>query len=96
MDQISNESMREVATLANIKLTDDELEQYSSELAIILDHFQSLQDLNTDGIEPTGHAVDVNTVLREDKVASPMDRSQVLGNVPSYSGDFVRIPPVIE
>ena len=96
MDQLSNEALREVAALANIKLTDDEIEQYSSELANIMAHFQSLQDLNTDGVEPTGHAVDINTVLREDKTASPMDRSQVFRNVPSHSGDFVQIPPVIE
>ena len=77
-------------------LTEAEVEHYRSQLSNILQHFQSLQNIDTTGVEPTGHATDVNTVLREDRAEPPLDREQVLGNAPAVSGEFIRIRPVMD
>jgi aspartyl-tRNA(Asn)/glutamyl-tRNA(Gln) amidotransferase subunit C len=79
-----------------MRLTDQEVEQYRTQLSNILQHFQSLQQVDTTGVEPTGHATDVNTVLREDRADAPLDREQVLANAPAVSGEFIRIRPVLD
>jgi aspartyl-tRNA(Asn)/glutamyl-tRNA(Gln) amidotransferase subunit C len=96
MEPLSADEVRYIARLANMRLTDQEVEQYRSQLSNILQHFQSLQQVDTTGVEPTGHATDVNTVLREDRVAAPLDREQVLANAPAVSGEFIRIRPVLD
>jgi aspartyl-tRNA(Asn)/glutamyl-tRNA(Gln) amidotransferase subunit C len=96
MEPLSADEVRYIARLANMRLTDQEVEQYRSQLSNILQHFQSLQQVDTTGVEPTGHATDVNTVLREDRAGAPLDREQVLANAPAVSGEFIRIRAVLD
>jgi aspartyl-tRNA(Asn)/glutamyl-tRNA(Gln) amidotransferase subunit C len=96
MEPLSADEVRYIARLANMRLTDQEVEQYRTQLSNILQHFQSLQQVDTTGVEPTGHATDVNTVLREDRADAPLDREHVLANAPAVSGEFIRIRPVLD
>lgn len=96
MASLSSEEVRYIARLANVYLTDDEVETYRHQLTGILDHVQSLQQVETSGVEPTGHATDASTVLREDEAGTPLDRDQVIGNAPSTSGEFIRVRAVMD
>lgn len=96
MDSLTTDEVRYIAKLANLYLTDDEIEMYRHQLTGILDHVQSLQEINTDGVEPTGHATEVHTVLREDEPGNPLERDQVLANAPSTSGEFIRVRTVLD
>lgn len=69
---------------------------YRDQLTGILDHVQSLQEIDTEGVEPTGHATEVNTVLRDDEPGTPLERDQVLANAPSTSGEFIRVRTVLD
>lgn len=77
-------------------LTEQEVEHYRSQLTNILQHFQSLQNIDTTGVEPTGHATDVNTVLRDDEAGAPLHREQVLANAPAVNGEFIRVRAVMD
>jgi len=94
--RLSTEEVRHIALLARVGMTDDEVEQMRDQLSNILGHFDSLQELDTDGVEPTGHAADVETVMRKDRVAESIDRDDALSNVPRREGDFVRVRAVLE
>jgi aspartyl-tRNA(Asn)/glutamyl-tRNA(Gln) amidotransferase subunit C len=94
--RLSTEEVRHIALLARVGMTDDEVELMRDQLSNILGHFDSLQELDTDGVEPTGHAADVETVMREDRVAESIDRDDALSNVPRREGDFVRVRAVLE
>ena len=96
MESLTSEQVRYIATLANLYLTEEEIEMYRHQLTGILDHVQSLQQVDTLGVEPTGHATDSITVLREDEEAAPLDRDQVIGNAPSTSGEFIRVSAVMD
>jgi aspartyl-tRNA(Asn)/glutamyl-tRNA(Gln) amidotransferase subunit C len=96
MESLTADEVRYLATLANLHLTEEEVETYRHQLTGILQHVQSLQEVDTTGIEPTGHATDSNTVLREDKVGAQLEREQVIGNAPSTSGEFIRVNAVME
>jgi aspartyl-tRNA(Asn)/glutamyl-tRNA(Gln) amidotransferase subunit C len=96
MEILSADEVRHIALLANMHLTDEEVEQYRSQLSDILEHCQSLQEVDTSDVEPTGHATDVNTVLRDDEAGTPLEREQVLSNAPVTSGEFIRVQPVLD
>jgi aspartyl/glutamyl-tRNA(Asn/Gln) amidotransferase C subunit len=96
MEPLSSDEVRYIARLANMRLSDAEVEQYRSQLTSILAHFQSLQQIDTTDVEPTGHATESNTVLREDIAGTALDQEQVLANAPFRSGEFIRVKPVLD
>lgn len=85
-----------LARLARIKLTKEELARFSQQLQTILDYFAKLQKIDTEGVAPTTHVVNLNTVMREDVPKPSLTASQILDNAPDKDGDFFKIPPVFE
>ncbi len=55
-----------------------------------------LNQVDTDGVEPTGHSVDVTSVMRDDEVADSARLEDVLANAPSRHDDFIRVKAVLE
>ncbi|PYO33114.1 MAG: Asp-tRNA(Asn)/Glu-tRNA(Gln) amidotransferase GatCAB subunit C, partial [Candidatus Rokuibacteriota bacterium] len=50
----------------------------------------------TEGVEPTSHAVPLTNVMREDVTRPSFPQSDMLANAPERSGDFFRVPKIIE
>lgn len=93
---LSADDVRHIATLAAIDIDDDAVEEMRQQLTGIFRHFQRLQEIDTEGLEPTSHTTDANTILREDVAAKPLPREDVLSNAPDPDGEFVRVNPVLE
>ena len=85
-----------IATLARIALTDDEVELFREQLSEILDQFEALKELDTDGVPPTGHAVDLQAVMREDEAHDSLDLEDVLCNAPRREREYFRVKAVLE
>lgn len=85
-----------VARLARLDLTAAERERLLSELRAILDHLAKLNELSTDGVEPTSHVIPMTNVLRDDKVDAPLPREVVLSGAPEHEDGFFKVPPIIE
>ena len=96
MDPLTPEDVEHIAQLAYIKLSDEESEKMRIQLTNILGQFQALAAVDTEGVEPTGHTTDANTVMRQDEPHPPLDRELVLRNAPDSDGEFVRVRPVLE
>lgn len=96
MDPLTPEDVRHISQLAYIKLSDQESEKMRVQLTDILGQFQALADVDTEGVEPTGHTTDASTVMRHDESHPPLDREVVLQNAPDRDGEFVRVRPVLE
>ncbi|WP_400218805.1 Asp-tRNA(Asn)/Glu-tRNA(Gln) amidotransferase subunit GatC [Methanomethylophilus alvi] len=82
-----------VARTAHIKLTDDELERYSKDLADILDYFKVLDeapDHEGIGVNP----IEVSDVLREDVPGQDIDPSELLKDMKTYEG-YIRGPKLV-
>ena len=94
--RLDSEEVRDIARLARIGMTEAEVELMRGQLSNILRHFDSLQELDTDDVEPTGHSADVETVVRDDTVAASIGREEALSNAPRRDGDFVRVRAVLE
>ena len=71
------DEVRQVARLARLELTDDELTRMADQLNRILGYVEQIQQLNTDGVEPLAHPLPVQNVFREDEPAPslPMDEA---------------------
>lgn len=96
MEPLSADEVRYIARLANMRLTEDEVELYRSQLTNILEHCHSLAEVDTADVEITGHATNAHTVVREDEAGKPLDREETLANAPVRSGEFIKIKPVME
>ncbi len=93
---LSSEDVRHIARLAALRIGEDEVQTMRRQLSDIFAHFQTLAELDTEGVLPTGHTTDAHSVMRDDNEMPAMDRSQTLANAPFVDGEFVRVRPVIE
>jgi len=88
--------VRYVARLTHLSLTDEEVESLRSQLSTALDFFQTLQQVDTTGVEPTGSPTDVSSVMREDVATPSLTRAETLANAPHTEDDYVRVLPVLD
>ncbi|HEY6316267.1 MAG TPA: Asp-tRNA(Asn)/Glu-tRNA(Gln) amidotransferase subunit GatC [Acidimicrobiia bacterium] len=95
-EPISREEAEHVASLARLRLSDDELDRLTGELGEILEHVSELAALDLDGVEPTAHPLPLVNVLRADEVRPSLDRAEVLAQAPSVEGDRFRVPRILD
>jgi len=88
--------VRRVAGLARLKLTDDEVHRLAGELSAILGYVQQLNEVNTEGVEPTAHPLPLRNVWREDEPQPSLGARLVLSNAPQAQEDFFRVPKVLD
>jgi aspartyl-tRNA(Asn)/glutamyl-tRNA(Gln) amidotransferase subunit C len=91
-----NIDVEHVARLARLQLGETEKERVREQLAKILTYIDTLNALDTHGVEPTSHAVPVVNVMREDEVQPCFAAEEMLANAPDRHGDFFRVPRIIE
>jgi len=85
-----------VARLARIDLSDEELDRYRDQLGVILDHAARVQQLPTDGVQPTAHPLPMVNAFRPDEVRASLERSLVLDQAPATEDGYIRVPPAME
>ena len=93
---ISREDVEHVARLARLHLSDDELTRIQAQLSGILGYIDKLRTLDVAGVEPTTHAVPLVNVMRDDEIRPCLPRDEMLANAPDRSGDFFRVPRILE
>ena len=93
---ITREEVRRIALLARLSLTESEEAEMTGQLDHILEHFQRLNDLDTEAVEPTAHIAPIETPFRDDVVANRPNTDELLANAPARDGNFFRVPKIIE
>jgi aspartyl-tRNA(Asn)/glutamyl-tRNA(Gln) amidotransferase subunit C len=93
---LSREEVIHIATLCRLGLSEEELEKMRLELSHILEQFEVLKQVDTEGVPPTGHSVALESVMREDEPGPSLPREEVLANAPQREGEFFRVRPVLE
>jgi aspartyl-tRNA(Asn)/glutamyl-tRNA(Gln) amidotransferase subunit C len=93
---IERKDVEHVARLARLALTDAELEKMREQLNRILAYIEKLNALDTQGVEPTSHAVPMVNVMRDDEERPCLPRDEALANAPDRAGEFFRVPRIIE
>jgi len=96
MPKLTLAEVEHVALLARLRLTEDEKHRMTEDLNVILDHFETLQQLNTDGISPTAHAIPMENVLREDATRPSLPREELLREAPEARDEFFVVPRIVD
>ena len=93
---LTKDEVQHIAALCRIGVTDEELELMAGQLSQVLEMFQTLQGLDTDGVEPTAHSISLDTVLREDQATESDPVESILSNAPVSENDLIRVKAVLE
>jgi len=93
---ITIQDVEHIAKLARLRLTEEEKHRFQKELGKIIEYFDQLKKLDTDGVPPTTHVVPLENVLREDKVTTTLPVEEALANAPDRKGNYFRVPKVVE
>lgn len=93
---IRREDVEHVARLARLHLTEAEKERMRAELDAILAYIDKLSALDTEGVEPTAHAVPLVNVMRDDVARPSLPCAEMLANAPDPVGQLFRVPRIIE
>ena len=93
---IDRKTVENVAKLARLQLSGEELDRYGKQLGDILDYIAKLEKLDVAGLEPLAYAVDTANVFREDEPRPGISRDAALQNAPEKTGDFFVVPKIIE
>jgi aspartyl-tRNA(Asn)/glutamyl-tRNA(Gln) amidotransferase subunit C len=97
--KISKEDVLKVATLANLELSDAEVDSYRGHLDDILTYVEKLNELDTSGVEPLTQVVaasEDDSALREDVVVRADIIAEVLEGAPDPEAPYFRVPKVID
>jgi aspartyl-tRNA(Asn)/glutamyl-tRNA(Gln) amidotransferase subunit C len=93
---ITIDTVRHVAKLARLKLSEQEELLYTEQIGKILEYFDELAAIDTTGVEPMSHALPLINVMREDEVEVTLTHDALLKNAPSTEGEFFRVPKIGE
>jgi aspartyl-tRNA(Asn)/glutamyl-tRNA(Gln) amidotransferase subunit C len=94
-DRLSPSDVEHVANLARLALSAEEVEQFTEQLAVILDHAEDVAALDLEGVEPTAHPLPLSNVLRPDEVRPSLDRDEVLAQAPAAEDGRFRVPRIL-
>jgi aspartyl-tRNA(Asn)/glutamyl-tRNA(Gln) amidotransferase subunit C len=87
--------VRELALLARLRLSDDEVARMAGDLDAILDYVDALRDLDTSKVEPMTHAVPFDCPLRADEVRPSLPLEDALANAPRREASFFQVPRIV-
>jgi aspartyl-tRNA(Asn)/glutamyl-tRNA(Gln) amidotransferase subunit C len=93
---VTIEDVRWVATLARLEFSPDEEERLGRELNRILEYMKKLDELDTEGVEPTAHVVPVAGVLRPDEAEVFGGVEELLALAPQTDQGYYRVPRIID
>ena len=97
--KITEEEVRYVADLANLKLTEAEIRKFQADLDEILVHMDKLNEIDTAGVAPMAQVLYQSgnaDTLREDRERAPLSNDKALANAPQPGAGYFKVPKVIE
>ncbi|OUM97873.1 MAG: asparaginyl/glutamyl-tRNA amidotransferase subunit C [Paenibacillaceae bacterium ZCTH02-B3] len=93
---ITVRDVEHVALLARLELSDREKELFAGQLGAILRYIEKLNELDTDGVEPTSHVLPISNVMRDDEPRPSWPLDKVLENAPDKEDGQFKVPAVLE
>ena len=93
--KITKDEVLYVADLARLDLDEASIEKFAEQIGNILEYVDKLNEVDTEGIRPTSHAISLTNAFREDEQRQSLDPEQALVNAPEKEdGNFI-VPKVV-
>ncbi len=94
--KVSIKDVEHVAWLARLGLTEEEKQIFTEQLSRILEYADRINQLKTEGVEPTTHAIPMKNIFRQDEVRPFKETDLILGNAPVEENRLFKVPKIIE
>ncbi len=92
---LSREQVERIAELSRLRLTPEELDQYSHDLTRIIDYVGQLTSVSTEGVIPRDQFIQAENVFRSDTVLPSLPREKALANAPERDEEYFHVPKVL-
>ncbi len=96
MTRITTDEVKHVAHLARLAVTEEEVQEMTKDLDEIITFAELLNELDTEGVKPTYHVLDMVNVLREDKAEQGLPVEKVVKNAPDHYDGLIRVPSIMD
>jgi aspartyl-tRNA(Asn)/glutamyl-tRNA(Gln) amidotransferase subunit C len=92
---LTRAEVEKVSLLGRLLLTPAELQRMTAQLGQVVDYMNLLAELDTEGVEPMAHAIELTNVFRDDVVRPSLPREQALANAPQHDREHYLVPAVL-
>lgn len=93
---VSREAVLHIARLAHVGLTEDEINQMTQQLSTVIDHVARLQEVDTQDVPPTAHALPLENVMREDELTPSWRPDEALANAPHRHDNLFEVQAIFD
>jgi aspartyl-tRNA(Asn)/glutamyl-tRNA(Gln) amidotransferase subunit C len=92
---LDTKTIQKVAHLAKLSLAPQEVSMITNKLTMVLEHFEKIAEVPTEGVEPLVTPISLDQILRSDEVCQELSPEEILENAPSRQGNLFKVPPVL-
>ena len=92
---LSRADVEKVSLLGRLLLSEAELDTMTTQLTRVVGYVEQLGEVNTDGIQPMAHALELHNIFRDDALAPSLPRDAALANAPKRDSECYRVPAVL-
>ncbi|QDT41219.1 Glutamyl-tRNA(Gln) amidotransferase subunit C [Gimesia alba] len=93
--QLSEQDVLKVASLSRLKLSETEVNALGKQMESVLKYIDMLDELDTEGVDPMAHAIEISNVFREDQLKESLPREKALANAPQTDGSYFLVPAIL-
>ncbi|GBC62877.1 Asp-tRNA(Asn)/Glu-tRNA(Gln) amidotransferase Gat CAB subunit C [Desulfonema ishimotonii] len=93
--KITRDEVLHVANLARLEMDDASVDRFSEQISTILEYMDTLNQVDTEGIRPTSHAIALTNAFREDEPTGHLDREAALANAPEKEDGTFIVPKIV-
>jgi aspartyl-tRNA(Asn)/glutamyl-tRNA(Gln) amidotransferase subunit C len=93
---ITNDDVRDIAELAKLELTDEEVTTFAGQLTAILQYFEHLQSADTSHVTAIASVLPLSNVLRPDDAQEPLATDEAIANAPDAQSNQFRVRAVLD
>jgi len=92
---ITREDVEHISWLASIKIEDEEKDEFVEQFNSILEYFHQLDEVETEGVEPTFRVVDLVNIFRDDVACPSLSQEEALRNAPRRENSYFKSPRIV-
>ncbi len=92
---INEQDLEKVAVLARLSVSPEESQTYLKQMSAILDYFDQVSEVKTEGVDPLVTPTQIEEFWREDEVRETLEAEKALANAPEKVGHLFKVPPVV-
>ena len=96
--KLTSQEVEKIANLARLGLSEAEKEKFAGQLSSILDYVETLQQVDTEGVEPTAQVTGLENVMRDDVIVAAESgvKADLLKQAPAVENGLVKTKSVFE